>query len=143
MTDDLEELPLKYRIVLAIKHPNLDPATISVELGMEPSNSWVAGDERKTPMGTRLPGTNPSSFWTASEEALGDRFFFKSVVDLVRRLEKSADFISNIADTGGVTSVIIQLSGQANIGDTMGSEELLRLAKPKMQLGVEVFPRMN
>jgi hypothetical protein len=140
VTRDKGDTSLKYRIVLMIKHPNMDPARVSMELGMQPTNSWRAGEERATPTGQRLPGVNPMSFWTSSEEAMGDGLFFEDVLDLVRRLGRSSEFISQIVDDGGSVSVVVQLPGGINIGDELDWLGLTRIAALKITLGIEVFP---
>lgn len=139
MTPSEGEPPFKYRVVLTIKHPNLDARRISRTLGIKPTNHWTAGEGRVTPAGTRLPGTNAASLWTASKEVAGDRFFFGGVLDLVTRLESAAHFISEIVESGGTISIIIQLPGTRNIGDEINWPQLARLVALKVTLGIELF----
>ena len=143
MTQDSEDAPLKFAIGLMIKHPTMDPARISMELGLQPWHSWKAGEPRVTPVGKRLPGVNPTSYWVSREEVTGKRLFFENVLELVSRLEPSSQFIAEIVDGGGFVSITVQLPGERNIGDSMDWPGLARIAALKIELGIEVFPDWN
>lgn len=134
---------LRYSVGLMIKHPTLDPAEISRELGMVPKHSWVAGASRETPAGTPLPGTYPHSYWVTSEVVRGRRFFFEGAVAMLERLEAASDFVRGITDSGGTVAINVGLFGGENIGDTIGGSALTRFAALNIQLGVEVFPTMQ
>jgi len=54
-----------------------------------------------------------------------------------------SEFIRSLAETGGSTSIIIQLPGKSNKGDEMNRINLRRLAALKINLGIEVFPEYN
>lgn len=139
-TPEDDNATLKYGIVLMIKHPDMDPARITSALGIAPRRVWKAGDPRQTPIGTKLPGQWPGSYWMIAEEEVGYRDFFTSVENWVDKLEPFATFLSEIIGTGGSISIALQLSGKQNIGDIIGWEYLARLAALKITLGVEVFP---
>ncbi len=93
-----EERRLRYSISLMIKHPSLDPARVSQELGIAPKHSWAAGEPRKTPAGTPLPGRYPNSYWVTSEVVRGERRFFDGAVAMLERLEAASDFIRSVTD---------------------------------------------
>ena len=140
---DSRDAPLKFAIVLMIKHPDMDPARISMELGLQPWHSWKACEPRVTPFGKRLPGVNPTSYWVSREEVTGKRLFFENVLELVGRLEPSSKLIAEIVDGGGFVSITVQLPGERNIGDSMDWPGLARIAALKIELGIEVFPDWN
>lgn len=137
---DEENMALRYSLVLTIKHPTIEPATISEALGLSPTRSWTAGEPRTTPAGTVLPGVNPASFWSLSEARTGHREFFAAALDMVQNLERSVDFLSHLTDSGGIISIVVQLPGKVNIGDQIAPGELMRIARLGIFLGVEVFP---
>jgi hypothetical protein len=140
MTEE-EEKPC-YTLSLSIKHPNLDPEDITRRLGVTPSRSWSAGSERETPAGTRLSGTNDSSYWVASRKAVGERAFFDGMNRWIESLESSSDFIELITSTGGTIMIVIGLPGRINIGDEIADSGLARLCRLNIHLGVEVFPNL-
>lgn len=41
---------------IVARHPEWPARTISLGFGSKPEASWSAGDQRKTPLGTTLPG---------------------------------------------------------------------------------------
>jgi hypothetical protein len=43
--------PLPFQLSLRIKHPSMDPANISKELGIEPEHSFRAGQSRRSKTG--------------------------------------------------------------------------------------------
>jgi len=134
---------LRFRIILSIKHPNIDPALITERLGLLPMMSWKAGEQRMTPKGTVLQGKHKASAWGHSFHVYGDRLFFKSLCDFVGRLEQKADVLLNIHETGGAVMLVVQLPGDVNIGDQIGFSDMKRLFDLKISLGIEVFPNFN
>lgn len=140
---DPEDIPLKFAIVLMIKHPGMDPARISMELALQPWHSWKVGEPRITPFGKPLPGVNPASYWIWREETTGKRLFFENVLDFVSRLEPSSKFLAEIVDGGGSVSITVRLPGENNIGSSMDWPGLARIAALKIKLGIEVFPGWN
>ena len=146
--DEMRQLPnsderLRYSVTLMIKHPRLDPARISQELGIDPDHSWAAGEDRRTPAGSPLPGKYPTSYWAFSTKTYDNRCFFDSVAELLNRLEAAPNFIRSIADGGGTTFINVGLFGGQNIGDAVSSSLLARFVELKVGLGIEVFPRMD
>jgi hypothetical protein len=134
---------LRYEVSLMIKHPSLDPARISQELGLVPEHSWVAGAPRRTPAGTSLPGTYPNSYWVTSQVVRGRRFFFEGAVAMLERLEAASEFIRGVTDSDGKVSITVNLYGGQNIGDAIDWSVLMRFAALEVELGVEVFPTMQ
>ena len=143
MTDDPEDTRLKFETVLMIKHPSMDPARISMKLGLRPWYACKAGEPRVTHVGKPLPGVNPTSGWVWKEETAGKRLFFENVLDLVRRLEPSSKFIAEIVDGDGSVSITVRLPGENNIGSSLDWPGLARIAALKIKLGIEVFPGWN
>ncbi|MDO9413197.1 MAG: DUF4279 domain-containing protein [Pseudolabrys sp.] len=131
---------LRFVLRLLIKHPSMNPDKISERLGMVPQMAHQAGSNRFTPKGNALPGLYPDSRWGWSKKIEGKRDCFSEVSALVDSLEKHKDFLSDISDEGGSTEIIVHLAGDANIGWTMPWQELSRMARLKIDLGIEVFP---
>ena len=53
----------EFTVSLRIRHPTIDPATISAALGIEPQHTWRAGQPRCDPAGAELGGTHHDSYW--------------------------------------------------------------------------------
>jgi hypothetical protein len=59
----LESLP--FQLSLRIKHPSMDPANISKELGIEPEHSFRAGQSRPSKSGVSPTAVHTESYWLA------------------------------------------------------------------------------
>jgi hypothetical protein len=141
--DPAENADLIYRVRLLIRHPHIDPDSITAKLGLSPSVSHMVGHERKTPTGTPLPGVHKRTTWSYSVRVEGKRFFSEDVADLVSRLEESAAFLRELTDTGGSAELSVSLPGDVNIGDVIRWPDLQKIASLRIDFGVEVFPRWN
>ncbi|MBD0274331.1 MAG: hypothetical protein ICV73_20660 [Acetobacteraceae bacterium] len=134
---------LRYSVSLMISHPHLKRAEMTRALGVTPMYGWDAGEPRRTPAGTPQPGNRWNTYWGFSNVTRGKRAFFAGAVGMLERLEKAADFIRGITDSGGKISITVGLYGGQNIGDAIGWSELVRFAALEVELGVEVFPTMQ
>jgi len=129
-----------YSIRLLIRHPTIDPALITARLGLTPNMAQTVGHERRTPIGTRLPGVYQHSAWSHVFEVEGRRHFTKDIVPFLSRLEESGTFLRELTDTGGSVSLCLHLPGHVNIGDVIRWQDLQRMAALHMSLSIEVFP---
>jgi hypothetical protein len=57
--------PLPFQLSLRIRHPSLDPAVISKELGIEPEHSFRAGESRHSRSGVAPAAVHTESYWLA------------------------------------------------------------------------------
>jgi hypothetical protein len=57
--------PLPFQLSLRVKHPSMDPADISRELGIEPAHSFRAGQSRRSKTGIASAGVHTESYWLA------------------------------------------------------------------------------
>lgn len=129
-----------YRILLLIKHPNIDPNLITSELNVEPDRTWRAGDLRETPAGNRLPGVRTETMWTYTFAYGNDRRFFVRVDELVDWLNKHQDFLLSVESGRGSTEIYVQLPGDANLGDAVSWKTLKKMTDLRVDLSIEVFP---
>jgi hypothetical protein len=58
--------PLPFQLSLRIKHPSMDPAVISKELGIEPEHSFRAGQPRNSKSGVAPAAVHNESYWLAA-----------------------------------------------------------------------------
>jgi hypothetical protein len=57
--------PPPFQLSLRIKHPSMDPADISKELGIEPEHSFRAGQPRHSKGGLGVAAVHTESYWLA------------------------------------------------------------------------------
>lgn len=139
--DGLERL--RYSVRLLIRHPSLDPDFISRKLGLAPQASHLVGAPRRAPNAASLPGIYRDSVWSCWERVERHRRFFDDVVKILDIPERHASFLAEINETGGQTELIVDLPGDVNIGDTLPSREMRRMAELGIKLGIEVFPQFK
>lgn len=53
----------EFTISLRIRHPSIDPSTITGTLGIEPPHTWKAGAPRRDSGGEDLTGVYRDSYW--------------------------------------------------------------------------------
>jgi hypothetical protein len=58
--------PIPFQLSLRIKHPSMDPAVISKELGIEPEHSFRAGQPRSSKSGVAPAAVHHESYWLAA-----------------------------------------------------------------------------
>jgi hypothetical protein len=57
--------PLPFQLSLRIRHPSMDPAVISKELGIKPEHSFSAGQPRQSRSGMAPAAVHTESYWLA------------------------------------------------------------------------------
>jgi hypothetical protein len=57
--------PLSFQLSLRIRHPSMDPAVISKELGIEPEHSFRVGQARHSRSGVAPAAVHTESYWLA------------------------------------------------------------------------------
>jgi hypothetical protein len=57
--------PLPFQLSLRIKHPSMDPANLSKELGIEPEHSFRAGQPRRSKTRVAPAAVHTESYWLA------------------------------------------------------------------------------
>ncbi len=53
----------EFTLSLRIRHPSVEPAEITRNLGIEPQHTWRAGDPRRDVAGSEINGTYRESYW--------------------------------------------------------------------------------
>lgn len=119
------------------------PDRITKTLGLTPDSSVMVGQERRTPVGTLLPGRHKETRWSYSTGVHRARLYFRGVTKLIDRLEPHKDFFVEIDEGGGFTAIIVGLDGAVHTGDHLRWRDTARLSAMRMELGVEVYPNFN
>jgi hypothetical protein len=83
--------PLPFQLSLRIRHPSIDPATISRELRIEPEHSFRAGQPRHSRSGVASSAVHTESYWLAALNP-GTWFQNPSIAD-PHNLSVSREFI--------------------------------------------------
>ncbi len=125
--DDLEHRYI-YDVILCVEHPTEPPERITRELGLAP-------DEPTFSVGVAI--------WSHSVKIRDHRLFFKVVVALLTQLEAAADFVHTLNAAEGRLTIWLRLPGHTNIGDVLAPGDVMRMARLKVELGVDVIPDLR
>jgi hypothetical protein len=130
----------RFDVELFIVHPTLDPLEIGAGLGLDAKFSHRVGDQRKTPKGTRLPGTYPDTRWRHSRRyETPDQWFVGKIAEFIDCIEPHRDFLKNLRATGGRAAVLVQFLVDGYFGDEIPRDILARLVDLELDLGIECF----
>lgn len=139
----MPDMPRKssFVISLRIRHPHVDPAEISHELGWQPRLIQKVGERRTTPKGMPLSGQNRESFWLA-ELPIGSE---ESIAGAIRRanekLQSSRTYLERLSDSGGQVEYFIGWFFDANTGEMFDWQLLRECADLRIHLQFDVYPR--
>jgi hypothetical protein len=140
VTDDTPEAVRRFKVELLIAHPALDPEQISAALGLVAHFKHRAGDPRRAPSGTALPGNYRDTRWRHSRrcEVVGQHFA-RHLAEFVGELAPHRQFFEKVIASGGSCELIIQFLGDGYLGDTITRDTLAKLAELGVDFGIECF----
>ena len=127
----------RYRLL--ISHPTIDPAVITRKLGLAPTFPKQAGEPRKTPTGTKLPGVWPDSRWNGELSYLDDMDVEQAISAFLAAVEPSKAFWRSLAQEDARCELIVSLYGGRYQGMTLAAASLRRLAEINIALGLEIY----
>jgi len=131
----------RFKVVLLIAHPTIDPGRISNELGLKPYASFRKGHSATTPTGYVLPHLPQESRWNHIYKFNGRKHgLATSIEQLLDSLASHRSFFRRICRQGGNTQLYVQFPGDVNNGSTFPWELLKKLSDTRIGLGIEVFP---
>jgi hypothetical protein len=142
LTDEDDEERPYFTLALRIFHPSIDPDEITTKLDIAPHFSCKAGEPALTPAGTPLHRIRKETYWYYSESE-GDKNFPEKIERVIADIAPHRDFFHRIVADGGRIEFYLCLLGSVNIGNTLSLPLLARLVDLKIELSIEVFPKMN
>lgn len=123
--------PAPYTVSLQIKHPTIDPETITKELGLTPDHSWACGEPKRSSSSAAPGGVRRNSFWCATLapippvderfSVLRDSAKFQRALEMMSSdlsshlnvqlvlLRRHQAFIQGMMEDGGELSFVIEL----------------------------------
>lgn len=130
----------RYRISLRLRHPNMDPETVSAALGMRPEFQWMAGQKRFTPKGQPLEGVNAFTYWCSEGIEGPGSDLRESLITQLCSIEARMPFFSHFVSTGGsIEFYIAWFTNGLNSGATLDRELLKRLVALSIDVGLDVY----
>ena len=118
-------------------HPVLDVSDLLAPPGVVPPHCWKAGDQRRTPQGTRFEGTHDLSYYCCDLP-------LPESSDLAEWLEQAVDFLRPLAkqllafvEGGGSLSFYVGLEKGVFEGATFGPTLLAELGAFRVSLDID------
>ena len=136
--------PYQFVVSLRLKHPAMSPDAISRQLRRRPSRAWKAGDTRRTPTGTALPGTYRETYWyrkltpkaNLSSKGKGLESYLNQ---LKSRLSPHARFFRRVRSDGGSAELFIGIFGRKNYGFELPSSLLSEFGRMGLSLSFDIY----
>jgi Domain of unknown function (DUF4279) len=133
----------EFTISLRIRHPSIEPLTITNTLGIEPQHTWKAGEARRSPAGEALGGNYRESYWMArlmpEPELSSGRSSVESVLlQTLAQLRRSHTFLEQLGTAGGVAELQVSLFVRENFRLDLSAETLATLGRLGLAVALEI-----
>ena len=129
-------MAFSYRVSLQVQHPDADPKSMAIGIGLRPKHSWAVGEGRQTPKGTSLSGRYRESHCVFDLGEGSDGELANFLRRTIGELEHAAAFIGELRRTGGKLNFFISWS-PGERGEIFDVELLAAIARLGIDLGVE------
>jgi hypothetical protein len=135
----------EFTVSLRIRHPTIDPATISATLGIEPQHTWRAGEPRCDPAGAELGGAHHDSYWMgrlmdepqlSSDKVSVERVILKTL----SQLRRAQPFLEQLNAEGGVAEFLVSLYAREDFRLELPSDSLTLLGRMHLAVALDVHP---
>jgi hypothetical protein len=138
--DNHEGRPRRFDVELLIVHPTIDPAEITAALRMQPVAVQRIRDRRQTPNGVVLTGNYTDTRWRYGvRHTTRDQWFAESICGFIDRLAPHKDYLHQLRNTGGTTSLIVQFLDNEHYADQMPPDVLAKMADLGPDFGIENY----
>jgi hypothetical protein len=135
----------EFTMSLRVRHPDIDPALITQNLGLAPQHSWRAGADRKSATGDSAGGNYRESYWVCalmpepklSNELVGAESELQHVLGTLRR---SFDFLQSLQASGGTTEVHVSIFAREEFRIELPADVSSLLGRLGITMTVEVKP---
>jgi hypothetical protein len=135
----------EFTVSLRIRHPAIDPDTITAALGIQPQHTWRAGQPRCDPSGAELGGEHRDSYWMGrlmdEPQRSSDSVSVERVVmNTLSQLRRAQSFLEQLNAEGGVASLLVSLYAREDFRLEFPSDALSLLCRMHLAVALEVHP---
>ena len=150
-----------FQLSLRIRHPSIDPASISQELQLEPEHSFRAGQPRESSRNTAVTPVHVDSYWLATLDlstlligtALGPEISPQTHAIVFSALDTAltvvttsvlrlhAEFFHRIQSEGGEVRLIVAISTRKTRGFTFPPQLSKALSDLRIPVDIELAHR--
>ncbi len=135
----------EFMVSLRIRHPKIDPATITAMLGIQPQHTWRAGQPRCDAAGAELGGVYHDSYWMgrlmdepqlSSESASVEGVIITTLI----HLRRAQSFLEQLSAEGGVAEMLVSLYAREDFRLELPSDTLTVLGRLHLAISLDVHP---
>lgn len=136
----------EFTISLRLRHPRIDPASITRTLGMEPQHTWQAGQARRGPGGEALEGVHHESYWMARlmdepQLALSGVSVESVLLQTLGNLRRAQGFLEQLHAEGGAGELHVSLFARADFRLELSAQSLALLGRMGLAVALDVHPQ--
>ena len=136
----------EFTVSLRIRHPNIAPAEITRNLGIEPLHSWRAGDPRLDAAGGETSGTYRDSYRMArlmpKPELAADRVSVESeVLRTLAQLRRAFGFLVTLKAEGGAADLHVSLFAREDFRLELSARSLALLGRLGLAVALDIHPQ--
>jgi hypothetical protein len=137
----------EFTISLCIRHPTIDPSSITASLGIEPQHTWKAGEARRGPAGEETEGAYHQTYWTGrlmEEPQLSSeqRTVESVLLTTLSQLRRSYDFLQQLNTEGGTAELIVSLFARGVFRLNLSPESSALLGRLRMTIAFDIHPHL-
>jgi Domain of unknown function (DUF4279) len=135
----------EFTVSLRIRHPKIEPFTITETLGIAPQHTWKAGDPRSSPPGEDRVGVYRESYWMGrlmdEPQLSSGRMSVESVLlQTLTQLRRSQPFLEQLSADGGVAELSVSLFARENFRLELSADTLALLGRLRLAVSLDVQP---
>jgi hypothetical protein len=135
----------EFTMSLRIRHPHIEPAEITRNLGIEPQHTWRAGEPRRDPTGGEIGGQYRESYWMGRlmpQPALAsDHVGVETeILQMLAQMRKSFDFVQALKAEGAVAELHVSIFARDEFRLEFLPESLSMLGRLGLTVALEVKP---
>lgn len=133
----------EFTVSLRIRHPTVDPATITAMLGIQPQHTWRAGEPRRDPAGAELGGAHHDSYWMGrlmdEPQLSSDSVSVEGVIlKTLANLRRAQSFLKQLNAEGGVAELHVSLYARDDFRIELPADALTSLARLHLAVALDV-----
>jgi Domain of unknown function (DUF4279) len=135
----------EFTVSLRIRHPTIDPATITATLGIEPQHTWCSGQLRRDQAGAELGGAHHDSYWMGrlmDEPQLSSSGMSveATIHKTLTRLRRVRSFLERLNAEGGVAELHVSLFSRDHFQLELPSGSLTLLGRLHLGIALDIHP---
>jgi len=136
----------EFTLSLRVRHPHIDPGTITQTLGIQPQHTWQAGTPRVGPTGESRDGLYRESYWMArlmeQPQLSSAQVSVEGVLlETLAHLRRSQSFLERLHAEGGVSELYVSLFARADFRLELSAPTLTLLGRLGLAVALDIHPQ--